>query len=136
MGVATPKISGARSVPVTQPPFPNFYIRHCSTYTGQNIEKNACTWSSCKCYINCKVETYFRVYLLQSFTYFRVCRYLFRTSFLEELSTHRRSKKIGGANSCVERLMQLTERSRRKRFCSIADAWRLPSTLSQRCLKS
>ena len=33
--------------------------------------------------------------------------------------------------SCVERLMQLTERSRRQRFCSIADAWRLPSTISK-----
>ena len=42
--------------------------------------------------------------------------------------------KCTKAKSCVKRLMQLTEQSRRQRFCSIADAWRLSSTISQRCL--
>lgn len=44
--------------------------------------------------------------------------------------------KVRGANSCVEGLMHLTECSRRQRFCSIADAWKLPCTILQRCLKS
>ena len=44
--------------------------------------------------------------------------------------------KCTRANSCVERLMQLTECSRWQRFCSIADAWWLPSTIFQRRLKS
>ena len=58
-----------------------------------NIEENLCIQSSYKCYIKCKVETYFTVSLTSELSLL-----VSNITSIEELSTHRRSKKIGGAS--------------------------------------
>ena len=74
----------------------------CACTYRRNIEKNA--WTSYKCYMNCKVATLFRVllqefYILQSFTYFRVYRYTFRTwiprALLEESQLTAEARSAG-----------------------------------------
>ena len=74
----------------------------CACTYRRNIEKNV--WTSYKCYMNCKVATLFRVllqefYILQSFTYFKVYRYTFRTwiprAFLEESQLTAEARSAG-----------------------------------------